>query len=259
MTKAEILRFDSQPFDSGVQAEELEYGTDLNTKEIHFVLFLRYMAHFAADYHQNISVPKLDYVLPVLGYNKTPKRFGWAYEESKRSIMEELFEGVLLSHGWGYYKMQSAGSGAVPEIHAAKMPAVEERDEIWRVFKKDMPALYGQEIACIYLCWNERLCRFKNFAEMHPKAIEKIFKEEAALIERLRRRIADPLAAGFGSEFCGYGKGCYCMAFYEGTIDAYEISFLDMDYNFFIRVILLDLLLQAAEEEFGYLGQEVTA
>ncbi len=254
MTRTEILRFDRMPFDSGIQAEELEYGADLNTKKIHLVLFLRYMARFAADYHQDIPVPRLDYVSPILGYSKAPKRFDWAYEKTKRSIMEELFEGVLLSRGWGYYKMQSAGSGAVPEIHAAKMPAVEERDEIWRVFKKDMPALCGQEISCIYLCWNERLCHFKNFSETHPKAIKKIFKEEAALIERLRRRIADPLAAGFGTEFCGYGKGCYCMAFYEGTIDAYEFSFLDMDYNFFIQVILLDLLLQAAEEEFGYLG-----
>lgn len=254
MKRQETMRLDRQPFDPGAQAEDMESREQQEFGKARFVLFLRYLKRFSESCGLNLEVPEYRYVPfgKEQPYRDLPESFGWSLFDAKKRVLEKLFADVMRRCGWEIGKV-------VPERPSwkADTPAAAEK---WKELEKGFSARAklsgGCRLSCIRLCWNERLYRYHCFAAGHADLVHREAGAEDTAIRQILRQIADPLFSEIGTLLCGYGEHYYYMLFYEGYMENYTVSMTDMDYNFFIRVIVLDMLLAEAEKLFGYREKE---
>lgn len=244
----ELRQLDVTPFDCGAMADGMEGRMTEREDTAQFVVMLRYLDLFARQMEIPAVIPQLNVCL------KRNARYQSGYSgfyKSKKEIMKQLYENIMLGTGWSYGVCKMKGK----LMDGLELFLPEYRDSLdWDKAVSMVPDILlleqkGFQDIVITVCWNARVARYLTFAASNPREVESLFGEEAAMIRRILRKMADPYSVG--SQMQCFKGNSYVMAYYEGRNDEITISSGDMDYNLYVQGMVLHLLLSRAEELFG--------
>lgn len=263
MVLEEILQLDRSPFDGGVMAEKMENnGDDLLTQNVCILLVSRYIERFAGQYEFSISVPQWNYYVNRADGKKTFASnvytdYAVNFEKKSQDMMKCLFKEIMVCCGWMYGCIHLLNDNRISTLATSENASEEDWGQAFstiRIFEKLKKQGYSN--IKVAVCWSRRVYDYYKFYEENQKVVRACFEDGADAIEQILRHITDPFAVGLGDEF-RYNKGnSYIMVFFtafhsDGTIDS-----SDFDYNFFVQIMVLDMLLGCAEEMLGYRKEE---
>lgn len=257
MDLEEILQLDRYPFDYGAMGGELgSFCTEevLMENKAHFALFLCYMDRFIDRCGFQIPTPKWNC------YMEKRKRdslcnSGEAGEfiDTKHKVMREIFQSVMLFCGWGIGRIRMQDAGQTPEIFPPDIISLREWEHIFSC----MPGFgalekQGFRDITVTVCWNRALYDYHVFVKENGEMIKKQFAKAQEVIAGILRKTADPLALGLDGAMSCYQDQKYIMGFFEANHSDETVSILDLDYNFMVQILILHMLLNYAENQFGY-------
>lgn len=248
MTSEEILQIVDSPFcNHEFNIKRIWwYDTEMN-EIVHFVLYLRYLELFCKKYNSSVIVPVISYKIKdhrYSGYGGAQK-----FRERKLECQKDLFRQVMLCCGWNYGIMKmEEGVPIFPE-------QVQCTQKEWHEMEK---ALSGIEILeedlryrhKLIICWNFKLARYLQLRNKKKILVASLFSKEDKSICKLVKGIKDSFNIAFGKSDNKCMQERYVLGFKVEGFGCSQPTILDIDYNFCIRIIVLDLLLIKALELF---------
>lgn len=147
--------------------------------------------------------------------------------------------------------MQDAGQ--LPEIFPPDIISLREWEHIFSC----MPGFGALEKRgfcdiTVTVCWNRALYDYHVFGKENGEVLKKQFAKAQEVIAGILRKTADPLALGLDGATSCYRDQKYIMGFFEANHSDETVSILDLDYNFMVQILILHMLLNCAENQFGY-------
>lgn len=251
MKAEEILQIVDSPFALLDELITLGYnGTDLEIcKRIQFILYLRYLDAFFKKYGCPIVVPAID------GYFKDWMDTGYVntqrFERWQADSQKNLFFQVMLYCNW-CYGIKKSGEEVEPLL--PEQVACTQKE--WDAMKKRVSKVvisrentFGKSEFVI--CWNFVLEWYFRFRIKNKKLIKALFFLEDEAICRLVEEIKNPLEGGPMESVSTHGNKRYILAFvFQDTVFGKNLSFCQLNYNFCIRIFVLDLLIKYALQIF---------
>ena len=255
MKLEEILQLNRCPFKYDVMGGEfgrVSKGTQL-AEEARFALFLRYMDKFIEQCGFQVRVPKWNIYMEkknIRRDNVFERITG--FDRKKREVMMELFKNIMDFCGWGIGKIALKETGQFPEFFPEDAISLLEWENIYScVPGLDSLEERGFRNITVTVCWNRALYDYHKFSQENEKVIKRYFPTAEDAIAGIMKKIADPLGTGLETMNC-YQNHKYVMAFFEANHPDVTVSLLDMDYNFMVQVLILHLLVNFVEKQFGY-------
>lgn len=256
MDLEEILQLDRYPFDYGAMGGELgSFCTEevLIEHKARFALFLCYMNRFIDRCGFQISIPKWNCYMEKKGSRPYISGETERFIDTKRRIMRELFQSIMTFCGWGVGSIRLQDTVQFPEFFPPGIISLQEWEHILS-FMPGFGALKKQGFRdiTVTVCWNRALYDYYVFSERNGKVIKEQFAKAQEVIAGIMRKTKDPLALGLDEAMSCYQDQKYIMGFFEANHSDETVSILDLDYNFMVQILILHMLLNCAENQFGY-------
>lgn len=217
-------------------------------KWVRFLLLYRYMEKFVASMDMSASLPSVQYCLSKNDIDVNAEKYIMRWQ--KGEFARTLFIHIMTECNWQYRIMAYNGRNLtrLPETAPCQL-------EEWKSAAK----LIGKMKKCIqpshsdvkyYVFWNYNLGWYLQFRKQNPRKIKLAFSKGDKKIEELLKEICRPLCLKFEEDFCMLDTGKYLLGLFEGGISNNDVSFRMMNSLFFIRIVVLDKLLEYAMELF---------
>ena len=255
MNLEDILAIDTTPID-----EEMVYdigkiwgstyaSSHLSVEKwVRFLLLYRYIEKFIADMDIAVSLPTVNYCLS--GKDESENIKNYIMQRYSGEFAEKIFTQVMTECNWQYRIMAYKGKALtrLPETEPCQLGEWKSAAKLVRKMKKSLKPNCSN--AKYYIFWNYGLGWYLQFRKCNPRKVELAFSEGDKKIEELLKEICRPLCIKFGKDFGMLDAGRYLLGLFEGWNGDGNVNFRMMNSLFFIRIVVLDKLLEHAMELF---------
>lgn len=223
-------------------------------KWVCFLLLYRYIEKFVATMNMPISLPDVKYCLSK--QNKDVYVDNYIMRWQKGEFARKLFIQIMTECNWQYRIMAYKGKTLtrLPETAPCKLEEWKSAAKLIRKMKKCIQPY--QSDAKYYIFWNYNLGWYLQFRKQNPRKIKLAFSEGDKKIEELLKEICRPLCIKFEEDFCMLDAGKYLLGLFEGRNGNFDVNFQIMNSLFFVRIVVLDKLLEYAMELFKIKKEE---
>ena len=256
MNLEDILAIDTTPIDEELICDiskEWTYAYASSClsieKWVRFLLLYRYIEKFIAAMNMPISLPDVKYCLSKKDKNVNAEKYIMQWQ--KGDFSRKLFTQIMMECNWQYRIMAYKGKALIrlPETAPCKMEEWKSAAKLIRKMKKCIQPYRSD--AKYYIFWNYNLGWYLQFRKQNPRKVKLAFQEGDKKIEELLKEICSPLCIKFGEDFCMLDAGKYLLGLFEGRSGKVDVNFRMINSLFFIRIAVLDKLLEYAMELFN--------
>ncbi len=261
MNLEDILAIDTTPIDEDVICDISKTWTctyessSLSIKKwVCFLLLYRYIEKFASTINMSISLPNVKYCLSQNDKDVNADKYFIHWQ--KGEFARKLFIQIMAECNWQYRIMAYKGRTLtrLPETAPCKLEEWKSAAKLIRKMKKCIQP--SRSDAKYYIFWNYNLGWYLQFRKQNPRKIKLIFSEGDKKIEELLKEICKPLCIKFREDFCMLDAGKYLLGLFEGRNSNGDVDFRMINCLFFIRIVVLDKLLECAMELFNMEKEE---
>lgn len=218
-------------------------------KWVRFLLLYRYIDKFVADMNMPVLLPDVKYCLSKEDKDVNAEKYIMRWQ--KGEFARKFFIQIMMECNWQYRIMVYKGSvlTRLPETEPCKLEEWKSAAKLIRKMKKCIQPYRSD--AKYYIFWNYNLGWYLQFRKQNSRKVRLAFSEGDKKIEELLKEICRPLCIKFEEDFCMLDAGKYLLGLFEGQDGKGEVNFRMINYLFFIRIIVLDKLLEYAMELFN--------
>lgn len=255
MNLEDILAIDTTPIDEEVICDISTSWTytyessRLSIKKwVYFLLLYRYIEKFVSTMNMSISLPDVKYCLSKKDKDVNAEKYITRWREGE--FARKIFIQIMTECNWQYRIMAYKGKALtrLPETAPCKLEEWKSAAKLTRKMKKCIQPYRSD--AKYYIFWNYNLGWYLQFRKQNYRKVKLAFSEGDKKIEELLKEICRPLCIKFEEDFCMLDAGKYLLGLFEGWNGDGDVNFRMMNSLFFIRIVVLDKLLEYAMELF---------
>ena len=256
MNLEDILAIDTTPIDEGVVcniSKEWTYTYAISRlsieKWVRFLLLYRYIEKFVVDMDMSVSLPIVKYCPSEKDKDVNTEKYLLQWQ--KGEFARNLFIRIMTECNWQYRIMTYKGSTLtrLPETAPCKLDEWKSAAKLIRKMKKCIQPYHGD--AKYYIFWNYNLGWYLQFRKQNPRKIKLAFSDGDKKIGELLKEISRPFCIKFKENFCMLDAGKYLLGLFEGRNSNGDVDFRMINCLFFIRIVVLDKLLEYAMQLFN--------
>ena len=255
MNLEDILAIDTTPIDEGMvyDISKIWVSTYVSShlsveKWVRFLLLYRYIEKFIADMNIAVSLPVVNYCLS--GKDKSVNIENYIIQWYSGEFAGKIFTQVMTECNWQYRIMvyKEKVLTRLPDTEPCQLGEWKSAAKLVRKMKKILKP--NRSNAKYYIFWNYNLGWYLQFRKQNYRKVKLAFSEGDKKIEELLKEICRPLCIKFEEDFCMLDAGKYLLGLFEGWNGDGAVNFRMMNSLFFIRIAVLDKLLEYAMELF---------
>lgn len=253
MNLEDILAIDTTPIDEEMVCDISKgwtYAYETSRlpieKWVRFLLLYRYIEKFVSTMNMSISLPDVKYCLSKKDKDVNAEKYIMQWQ--KGEFARKLFVQIMTECNWQYRIMAYKGGTLtrLPETAPCKLEEWKSAAKLIRKMKKCIQP--SRSDAKYYIFWNYNLGWYLQFRKQNLRKVKLTFSEGDKKIEELLKEICRPLCITFEEDFCMLDAGKYLLGLFEGRNSNGDVNFRMMNSLFFIRIVVLDKLLEYAME-----------
>ncbi len=256
MNLEDILAIDTTPIDEDVICDiskEWTYtyaSSRLPIKKwVRFLLLYRYIEKFVSTMNMSTSLPEVKYCLSKKDKDINAEKYFMNWQ--KGEFASKLFIQIMTECNWQYRIMAYKGRALtrVRETAPCKLDEWKSAAKLIRKMKKCIQP--SRSNAKYYIFWNYNLGWYLQFRKQNPRKIKLAFSDGDKKIGELLKEISRPFCIKFKENFCMLDAGKYLLGLFEGRNSNGDVDFRMINCLFFIRIVVLDKLLEYAMQLFN--------
>lgn len=256
MNLEDILAIDTTPIDEEVicdisTAWTYTYESSRLSIErwVCFLLLYRYIEKFVSTMNMSISLPDVKYCLSKKDKDVNVEKYFTHWQ--KGEFARKLFIRIMTECNWQYRIMAYKGRTLtrLPETAPCKLDEWKSAAKLIGKMKKCIQP--SRSDAKYYIFWNYNLGWYLQFRKQNPRKVKLAFLKGDKKVVELLKEICRPLCITFEEDFCMLDAGKYLLGVFEGRNSKGDVDFRMINCLFFIRIAVLDKLLEYAKELFS--------
>lgn len=258
MKLEDILAIDTSPIDEDVIYDISKEWTCRYSyapsclpikKWVCFLLLYRYIEKFVSAMNMSISLPEVKYCLSKKDKDVNADEYFINWQ--KGEFARKLFIRIMAECNWQYRTMayEERTLTRMPETAPCNLDEWESAAKMVRKMNKCINP--SRSDAKYHIFWNYNLGWYLQFRKQNARKVKLAFSKGDKKIEELLKEICRPLCIRFDEDFCMLDAGKYLLGLFEGRNSKGDVDFRMMNCLFFIRIVMLDKLLEYAMELFS--------